>query len=252
FKFSKAETNVNREVSVTASSAEASKSGENTLKENNGGIWGISVGDANKMKDDIYKVLANNKFVDVRALIMTEGKTFKKVNNNELSSALAGKQLNADETTYINMVVNTINSEAIFKIEYLNYSGTTSAEGTNRINHYFATKGFPSIMTSAGTVLAATIAIMVGEGLNIPTENGSHSFVISGIPNITTEQAITSGHELFGHGIPSSRRESDTTNNANAIRTDNLIRRLLGLPQRDGADHAGGKVNDPYMLPYIK
>ncbi len=102
---------------------------------------------------------------------------------------------------------------------------------------------------------AATLSIFGGEGLNIPTKNGSHSFIIYGVPNEKTERAVTSGHEVFGHGIPSSRKESDANNNTNAIRTDNLIRRILNLPQRDGRDHAGGKegqITDPQKLPYTQ
>ena len=79
-----------------------------------------------------------------------------------------------------------------------------------------------------------------------------HSVIISGVSGSNTERAVTSGHEVFGHGIPSARRESDVNNNTNAIRTDNLIRRILGLPQRDGSDHAGGSnggIVDPQNLP---
>lgn len=79
-----------------------------------------------------------------------------------------------------------------------------------------------------------------------------HSVIISGVSGSNTERAVTSGHEVFGHGIPSARRESDVNNNTNAIRTDNLIRRILGLPQRDGSDHAGGfngGIVDPQKLP---
>jgi hypothetical protein len=57
----------------------------------------------------------------------------------------------------------------------------------------------------------------------------------------------------LGHGIPSSRGESAELNNANAIRMDNLVRRMLGLPQRDGSDHGGykeGHIKEPQKLPY--
>ena len=44
-------------------------------------------------------------------------------------------------------------------------------------------------------------------------------------------------------------------NNANAIRTENLIRRILNIPQRDGSDHGGyqqGHITNPYNLPIIQ
>lgn len=45
---------------------------------------------------------------------------------------------------------------------------------------------------------------------------------------------------------------SAAENNANAIRAENLIRRILGLPQRDGSNHGGyneGHITDPQNLP---
>lgn len=61
------------------------------------------------------------------------------------------------------------------------------------------------------------------------------------------------GFALGSFALPSARKESPVHNNTNAIRTDNLVRRLLRLPQRDGSDHAGGKdIVSPYSLPYTK
>ena len=100
---------------------------------------------------------------------------------------------------------------------------------------------------------AATLSLVGGEGFNVPTEKGSHSvIIISGGSENNTERAVTSGHEVFGHGIPSAKLESDVDNNTNAIRTDNLIRRILGLTQRDGSDHTGGAnggIDEPQKLP---
>ena len=70
-----------------------------------------------------------------------------------------------------------------------------------------------------------------------PTKDGSHSFISS--KGQGNERATTSNHELFGHGIPSSRGMSATENNSNAIRMDNLVRRILGMPQRDGNTQGG-------------
>lgn len=62
-------------------------------------------------------------------------------------------------------------------------------------------------------------------------------------------------HKLFGHGIPGANKLSAAENNANAIRTDNLVRRLLNIEQRDGSDHGGyneGQITNPYQLPIKK
>lgn len=82
---------------------------------------------------------------------------------------------------------------------------------------------------------------------------GSHSFIISGEATKSDNRAVTSTHEVLGHGLPSARGESTNQNNNNAIRADNLVRRILGLPQRDGSNHAGAKnIVNPSALPYTK
>ena len=60
---------------------------------------------------------------------------------------------------------------------------------------------------------------------------------------------------MFGHGIPAAKKLTPAENNANAIRTENLIRRILKLPQNDGSKHGGykeGHINNPYILPILK
>jgi len=157
------------------------------------------------------------------------------------------------------MVTNTINSKETHKVEYLSYADNASSEGAGAVKDYLNTvqQDFGNrIVTPEGDLKAAVSSAFGGEGYNVPTKDGSHSFIISGAPNgQNTERAVTSGHEVFGHGIPSARKETTAQNNTNAIRADNLIRRILGLPQRDGSNHAGGKegqIVDPYKLPYTK
>jgi len=178
---------------------------------------------------------------------------FVKIDGEALSNALDGVSLSEDERAYVEMVTNTINSEDKHKVEYVNYSDDVSLEGGSAISEHFKNNNLPSPLTPEGKMKAATLSIFGGEGFNVPTKNGSHSVIISGVPNMNTERSVISGHEVFGHGIPSARRESNANNNTNAIRTDNLIRRILGLPQRDGRDHAGGangQIVNPYKLPY--
>jgi len=219
-------------------------------------IDGETKQDAQNFRNDIYKILANKKFDNVRALITVSGRIFQKIDSKALSNALDGLTLSKDETAYINLITNTINSKEIQTVEYLNYSDNASSDGANAVKGYFQSKGIPAPLTSDGDLKAATISVFGGAGFNVPTNNGSHSFIISGAPNRNgTDQAVTSGHEVMGHGIPSSRNMSATDNNSNAIRTDNLIRRMLNLPQRDGSDHAGfqqGMIVNPYDLPFTK
>ena len=122
------------------------------------------------------------------------------------------------------------------------------AAGRHHMNGVQAGAG--DAMVPNGTLSSALITGLGGEGFNVPTKNGSHSFISSGVTG--NERASTSGHEVFGHGIPSAEGASPSDNNANAIRTDNLIRRMLGMPQRDGKDHGGykeGHITYPQKLP---
>lgn len=214
-------------------------------------IIGVTKKDAQNFKADIHKVLADEKFAGVRTLIDVKGSTFKSIDAKALSTALDGVSLSADEKAYIDMVTNTINSKDVHKIEYLSGEFTSTEGATAFKDHMNKTQaGVGDAMVPNGKLSASLIDTMVGGGLNVPTKNGSHSFIGSGVTG--DERAVTSGHELFGHGIPSARHFGAKANNANAIRTDNLIRRLLGMPERDGSDHGGfkeGHITEPKKLP---
>ena len=67
-------------------------------------------------------------------------------------------------------------------------------------------------------------------------------------------RAATTGHELFGHGRSLSLGRT-TTQHMDAIRTENLILRMMGKGdlQRDGTGHAQGtKITSPSLLPGFK
>jgi RHS repeat-associated protein len=228
----------------------------NIMDPNGKDIIGQTKDDAKKFKEDVNKVLADKKFDNVRALIDIKGKTFKHIDKEALTKALDGVKLSDDEKAYVDVLTNTINSKEKQTVEYLANGDNASSDGATAVKDYFTSKGITAPLTPEGELIAATIAVFGGEGFNVPTKDGSHSFIISGIPGgKNTERAVTSGHEVFGHGIPSSRNESPELNNSNAIRMDNLVRRVLRLPQRDGSDHAGyqqGQIKDPYKLPYTQ
>ena len=93
-----------------------------------------------------------------------------------------------------------------------------------------------------------------GTGVTVATKQGSYSIVLEG-SNITHagNRAVTSGHEIFGHGIPLANHIFNYENNKNAIQTDNLLRRVMGVgTYRDGSDHGGGVVPDPYVIPIFR
>lgn len=216
-------------------------------------IIGVTAQDAQKFKQDINLVLADKKFEAVRALIDLKGSTFKSIDSKALSNSLNGVSLSTDERAYIDVVTNTINSTEVHKIEYLE-GATTSSEGATAFKDHMNTvqKGIGDAMVRDGQLSTTLIEGLGKEGFNVPTNGGSHSFISGKVEGNERASTSTSAHEVFGHGIPSSRGLSPGENNSNAIRADNLIRRLLGMPQRDGSDHGGydqGHITDPQKLP---
>lgn len=88
-----------------------------------------------------------------------------------------------------------------------------------------------------------------GGGINIPTTGGSHSVIMEG-SGVSHDggRAVTTGHEVVGHGVASANKATSVDNNTRAIRVDNLIRRVMGIPTyRD--EHGGAKIVNPYALP---
>ena len=164
-------------------------------------IVGVTKKDAQNFRDDVYKVLADDKYSGVRELITIKGNKFNKIDGDALTKVLDGVTLSIDERTYIDMVTNTINSKDVHKVEYVNISGDVSLEGGNAINDHFKNNNLPSPLTPDGTLKAATLSLLGGEGFNTPTKKGSHSVIISGVFGSNTERAVTSGHEVFGHGM---------------------------------------------------
>ena len=226
-------------------------------------IRGVTKSDAEEFKSDVHLILGDSKFDNLRSLISLKGKKFQQIPDAALAEALDGVTCSEDEMAYISLLVNTINSKEVHSIEYLKDGEEVSSSGYSDINKYLNSIDPDSKIGDAfrkreersdGSTRYyyddATIQTLGGEGFNVPTSKGSHSF-IRGVQDKL--KAVTSAHELLGHGLPSARKESPVHNNTNAIRTDNLVRRLLRLPQRDGSDHAGGKdIVSPYSLPYTK
>ncbi len=226
-------------------------------------IRGVTKSDAEEFKSDVHLILGDSKFDNLRSLISLKGKKFQQIPDAALADALDGVTCSEDEMAYISLLVNTINSKEVHSIEYLKDGEEVSSSGYSDINKYLNSIDPDSKIGDAfrkreersdGSTRYyyddATIQTLGGEGFNVPTSKGSHSF-IRGVQDKL--KAVTSAHELLGHRLPSARKESPVHNNTNAIRTDNLVRRLLRLPQRDGSDHAGGKdIVSPYSLPYTE
>ncbi len=220
-------------------------------------IVGQTRSDARKFKDDVHTVLADSKFDNLRGLITTSGKKFDKVDSGALSTALDGVTLTTDEQAYVDVLVGTINSNETHTVEYTSETGNISTDGKSAVVAHLnnAQAGVGNMLLKPdGNLGASVIKGLGGAGFNVPDGNGSHSIILegSGVTHSGGNRAVTSGHEVIGHGIPSARGLTPAQNNTNAIRTDNLIRRILGIPTRTGINHAGGKqgqITNPNDLP---
>ena len=221
-------------------------------------IRGLTKKDIKSFREDLFTVLSGDKFENIRSLIDIKGLSLKKIDTDKLNSAMDALSLTEDESAYISMIAFAINSNAIYKVEYVS-GDYVSIEGStvfvNYMSEYWGKQTAEGFVDSDGMLSSAFIKSL-GNGLNVPTRNGSYSFIFQETkekdPQYLLYRALTSGHEVFGHGIPAEMKLNKADNNANAIRADNLIRRLLGFPQRDGSDHNGyrqGHIINPYSLP---
>ncbi len=91
-------------------------------------IEGLRRSDARKFCADIYRVLSGDKFSNIRNLIKVEGKVFNSIDMSALNSAINDIAITKDESTFINMVANTINSTDVHTIEYLTWDFVSSVD----------------------------------------------------------------------------------------------------------------------------
>ncbi len=223
-------------------------------------VIGVTKDDAKKAHDDINTVFADKKFDDLRALF-TRGKkdnkkAFDKIDGDALKSALSG--LSGDDLALAELVTGAINSKDVHKVEFAETSDNLSSDGTTAFNgvmgKLYTDNGIP-LPTMPTTRTGNDIKATGTSGLNMPTTDGSHSVILegTGITNSGGRREIDTFHEVFGHGFSTAKKVSNQVNNTNAIRTENLVRRVLGIQQqRSGVNHAGGTVTNPSALPTVK
>ena len=126
------------------------------------------------------------------------------------------------------------------------------------------------VVEANGGIPGSILAAFGGSGTTVATGKGTYSVLIGGVDkgqsdylNSGTNSYVTNpagrpsitGHELFGHGRSLALKRGATTQHADAIRTENLILRVMGHKdiQRDGTQHADfSKVSDPSKLPDYK
>ncbi len=216
-------------------------------------VVGLTKDDANKALQDFQMLFADKAFDNFRNLITLDkrGKTFNTISSDAIAGAFNGIELSADQQGLVDQFVGAINSGSVHKVEYVNVDGEVSASGTNSFRSHLNSQnpGTGDMMIPANRMPGNTMNAISGGGINFPTKNGSHSVIMEGA-GVTHDggRAITTGHEIIGHGVAIANGITGVDNNTRAIRVDNLMRRVMGIPTFRN-EHGGATIVNPYAMP---
>lgn len=225
-------------------------------------IEGVTKKDAAMAVEDFRAIFPGNEFANFRNLIIQSGKkqngkSFTAISADALSAAFSGFTLNEDQQALVDMVVNTINSNDIHKVEYISGTGVLSPQAEASFLPSFMEgeigAHMPQIVEANGGVPLWLIVNEGGGGVTTPTKKGSHSLIILGgeHPN---GQPVTTGHEILGHGRSWATGLGDSFQHVQAIRTENLILRVMGIPFiNTGVKHGPQiAIPQPSLLPSFR
>ena len=221
-------------------------------------IEGVTKKDAAMAVEDFRAMFPGEEFATFRNLIVRSGKkqngkSFAPISAEALSAAFTGITLNEDQQALVEMVVNTINSDDIHKVEYLESTGNLSYSAEKIFAPLFDNPDLPTstILNANGGFPVIFINNRGGGGLTTPISNGTYSLIFKDSSFHLNGRAVTTGHEIIGHGRSLSVGRGDQNQHVDAIQTENLILRVMGIPYiNTGADHApNGAFSGCSLLP---
>ena len=221
-------------------------------------IEGVTKKDAAMAVEDFRAMFLGVEFTDFRNLLVQSGKnqngkTFAKISDDALSAAFKGIKLNEDQKVLVEMVVNTINSDDVHKVEYLEATGNLSYSAEKVFAPLFDNPVLPTstILSANGGFPVAFIENREGGGLTTPIKNGTYSLIFKDSSFHLNGRTVTTEHEIIGHGRSLSVGRGDKNQHVDAIQTENLILRVMGIPYiNTGAGHApNGACPDCSLLP---
>lgn len=209
-------------------------------------IRGVTKKDAEMAVEDFRAMFPGDEFALFRNLIVQSGKkqngkSFASISADALSSAFSGIMLNEDQQALINMVVNTINSEDVHKVEYIEGTGNLSYSAEKVFAPLFDYPALPTatILNANGGFPVAFIKNQGGGGLTTSVKNGTYSLIFKDSSFHLNGRAVTTGHEIIGHGRSLAVGRGDSNQHVDAIQTENLILRVMGIPYiNTGEKHA--------------
>lgn len=209
-------------------------------------IEGVTKKDAVLAVEDFRAMFPGEEFENFRNLLVQSGskqngKSFAPISADALSAALCGITLNEDQQTLVEMVVNTINSDDVHKLEYLEATGNLSYSAEKVFAPLFDNPDLPisTILNANGGFPVVFIENQGGGGLTTPIKSGTYSLIFKDPSFHPNGRAVTTGHEVIGHGRSLSLGRGEQNQHVDAIQTENLILRVMGIPYiNTGADHA--------------
>lgn len=224
-------------------------------------VEGATKKDAELVAADFRALFPGEEFSNFRDLIVQtgkkqNGKSLAPISPEALLSAFDGITLNEDQQALVDMVVNTINSDAIHKVEYIESTGNLSYSAEKVFAPLFDNSDLPVslILNANGGFPVAFIENRGGGGITTPTKKGTHSLIFKNPSFHPNGRPVTTGHEIIGHGRSLSIGRGAVNQHVDAIQTENLILRVMGIPYiNTGADHApNGAFPDCILLPSFR
>lgn len=224
-------------------------------------IEGVTKKDAAMAVEDFRAMFPGEEFANFRNLIVQSGKkqngkSFALISADALSAAFSGITLNEDQQALVQMVVNSINSDDVHKVEYLEETGNLSYSAEKVFAPLFDHPDLPTstILNVNGGFPVAFINNQGGGGLTTPIKNGTYSLIFKNSSFHPNGRAVTTGHEIIGHGRSLALGRGDLNQHVDAIQTENLILRVMGIPFiNTGAKHApNGSFPGCSLLPSFR
>ncbi len=200
-------------------------------------IEGVSKDDAAMAIEDFRSMFPGEEFANFRNLLVRSGKnqngkSFSPISADALSEAFRGIALTEDQQALVDMVVNTINSNDVHKVEYIEATGNLSYSAERVFAPLFDHPDLPAstILRANGGFPVIFINNKGGGGLTTPIKNGTYSLIFRDSSFHLNGRPVTTGHEIIGHGRSLSLGRGDENQHVDAIQTENLILRVMGIP----------------------
>ncbi|WP_265427102.1 RHS repeat-associated core domain-containing protein, partial [Chryseobacterium sp. YIM B08800] len=222
-------------------------------------VRGSDSNSAAKVHEDFNDVFSDKKFDSFRALLTRGSKndkaSFDKIDEGKFKKA--SENLKDDDLALATSVYDAINSDKEFVFEYVDDVNAKLSPAGQKVFAKYSSDTFG--YTGPSTDIKGQSIVDAGkEGFAYSTEKGAYAFIMNTADtnHLEGKRSLTTFHEGFGHGKAFSKGTTGTINQNNAIRYENMVRRVMGITtMRDGTNpiHSNGqKVPDFNKQPLIK